>query len=748
LRFNRFPFAFATPVPALVAAFCLALAGNAEAASKDAIDGPEVIVMTAENRTTNLQDTPISASVLLPDDLSNREVTSLEQLTYAAPAVTFADFGQGGELNIRGIGKGENNVQTPSGVATYVNGVAFPGGFFRDFPLYDLESVEVLRGPQAFGSENAIGGALFVNTVKPNFDSIGGYVEAQAGNYYDGAVQGAVNVPITDDLAVRASAIGERRNSFWSITGTHTGNLGSLHQAGARLETLWQPVQAFEAYFYAETLYVDRGGFPADPATLGCTAAPHPSCTPNTSDPFKIGNDGYNRSIEYDTRAVLGLSYTFENGIALRSTSGYEWSDVSEQYDLDGTDNPVYRGFFFYDRAQDINVSEELSLVSPAGQRFGWVLGTYLQHEHFEMPPLGGFNLATPAGYSDVLLVYHAPKQDEALFGQVSYDVTQALQVQFDLRYNESTSRLRDVESHAMFWVPTPVFAAPCPAALAPGEACNSQTHESDSALTGKFNIGYTLDDNNYLYGFVATGHKDGALNTTPDFGGPDNPPALIKPEKVTDYEAGWKTSLFDRHLRTQLDAFYSDYRDYQSTVQTGPGQMGVVNVPTATVYGFEAQGEAALDVVSLDFGGAYIHGAYGAANFQDPRFLDIENIKGHQMVYSPHLSLHVGAQHVFAFENGETLTPRVEYAHVDSQTTSVFNVPGLDQLGARNIVNAQLTLRMRDSWSFTAYATNLTNDRYIAGYSAGLGVAPGTSPNLRNAGAPQQFGIRIVKSF
>jgi iron complex outermembrane receptor protein len=96
----------------------------------------------------------------------------------------------------------------------------------------------------------------------------------------------------------------------------------------------------------------------------------------------------------------------------------------------------------------------------------------------------------------------------------------------------------------------------------------------------------------------------------------------------------------------------------------------------------------------------------------------------------------------------GDTLTPRMDYAYVGGQTTTMFDVPGLDQLGVRNIVNAQLTYAMSNNWSVAAYATNLFNDHYIAAFSAGLGLLPGTSPNMRDAGAPQQFGIRVTKEF
>jgi len=290
----------------------LAAPVHAQTSSTASASQLETVVVTAERRTTDLQKTAISASVLSADDLRKKSVYTLEQLTFSTPALTFDNFGEGDEFNIRGIGKGENNVQTPSGVTTYINGAPLQGGFFQNFPFFDESSVEVLRGPQGtFSGENATGGAVYITTVKPDFEAYDGYVQAQYGNYNDIGLQGAVNMPISDDFAMRVSGFGETRNSFWSVAGTHSGDPGDLREGAARVEFLWQPTQAFQAYLYGEYDYMDQGGYPLDPATLGCVTAPTPSCTPNTSDPFKVASNTTTQGIQSGFRSVLDLKYTF-----------------------------------------------------------------------------------------------------------------------------------------------------------------------------------------------------------------------------------------------------------------------------------------------------------------------------------------------------------------------------------------------------------------------------------------------------
>src|SRR5882757_8077827 len=183
------------------------------------------VVVTAERRHTDLQTTAISATVLSGTELANMGVTGIDQLQFATPGATIDNFGQGIDFNIRGVGKAEHNSQTTVGVVTYRDGIATFPGYFQEEPYYDVASVEILRGPQGtFGGQNATGGAVFVNTNDPKIGGgYTGYFQAQVGNFSDYAVQGAVNVPISDTLAARFAFNGERRDSFYNVTGPNGG---------------------------------------------------------------------------------------------------------------------------------------------------------------------------------------------------------------------------------------------------------------------------------------------------------------------------------------------------------------------------------------------------------------------------------------------------------------------------------------------------------------------------------------------
>src|SRR6202000_1074757 len=155
-----------------------------------------------------------------------------DQLQTAVPSLTVQNFGQGNDINIRGIGKGEQNSGTLTGVVIYRDGVATFPGYFQSEPYYDIANVQVLRGPQGtFAGQNATGGAVLITETDPSLDAVKGFVEGQYGNYNDVRVQGAVNLPLSDDFAVRIATDEENRDSFYHMSGPFTGNAGNLHMA-------------------------------------------------------------------------------------------------------------------------------------------------------------------------------------------------------------------------------------------------------------------------------------------------------------------------------------------------------------------------------------------------------------------------------------------------------------------------------------------------------------------------------------
>jgi iron complex outermembrane receptor protein len=691
------------------------------------------VVVTAERRSVDLQKAPLAASVLTGDDLKKKGVNVVDALMFSTPSLTINNFGQGLEFNIRGIGKGESNIQTPSGIVTYRDGVPILGTFIQEEPYYDIANIQVLRGPQGtFAGTNATGGAVFITEVNPDLSGeTSGYVEGRIGNYTEAELQGAVNLPVSDDFAIRLAADLERHDSYWTITkgAGFSGDPGRYQAISGRVSMLWQPMQNLQVLFKTDVNYFDNGGYPADPSG-------------STNDIFHIGNNTHNMAIDDGVRSVLDVKYTMDDGIILRSISGYQYGRASEQIDLDGTSTGVLT---FRDLGKIRLWSEELNVISPSDGPFTWILGGFFQHETDDLPANGGFDIGVPHGIVDVLLTYHTPKQHEGVFGQATYQFTDELKVEAGLRYNHSSFDLTDNQQTLLFLtIPLATNVVPC---VGPTPACpvTRNGHQSDSKVTGKVSLDWQPDNRNFFYVFFATGHKDGGQNTT------SNEPAIIQPEDVRNIEAGWKWRFWNDHVHTQFDGYWNDYKNFQVTLfDPGTQTSPILNAPAAKTMGLEFQAQGVWDHFEADLNASWEHARFGSffasAGGAPPGTCNphlgpadptCTNLTGETLVYAPIWTLNGGMQYSIPLRDGDTLVPRIDYAFVGEQWTSVFH-SNLVRLGQRNLINTQLSYNWSNDWQLTAYATNLFDQHYVAAANV----------SLRYAGPPRQFGLRLTKGF
>jgi iron complex outermembrane receptor protein len=536
---------------------------------------------------------------------------------------------------------------------------------------------------------------------------------------------------------MRISLNAERRDSFWTITKFpgFSGDPGSLKEISGRLSFLWDPIPNLEIRFKTDVNYIDQGGYPADPTVMG-----------SARNIFHVSNDTHNMGFDKNFRTALDVKYTFEGGIALRSLTGYQYGRAAEQIDLDGGGPP---DVFFRDKGIVRIFSQELNLISPDEGPLRWVLGGFFEHEDDDLPANDGFTIhfPPPPFPVDVFLTYHTPKQHEAVFGQITYEISDEFELQAGARFNHSSFDLTDHQVLAFGGVPVAVSNVPCTGGNPDCGPVTRTGHEEDSKFTGKVALNFKPDDRNYLYAFFATGHKDGGQNTT------SNEPANIRPEEVRNAEIGWKSSFADDHIRTQLDGFWNDYKDFQvSLFDPNTNTTPIVNAPSAKIWGFEAQMQGGWDRLSFDLNGSYLHSRFGSF-FAEPSMTvgtcdphsggtasSCENLTGEPNVYAPTWTVNGGAQYAFPLANGDTLTPRVDLAYLSSQWPSVFHTgPGaVPRLASRTITNAQVSYTMDQTWEFAVFATNLFDVHYVASENV----------SLRYAGPPQQIGFRVIKSF
>ncbi|WP_213978970.1 TonB-dependent receptor [Sphingomonas sp. dw_22] len=707
----------------------------------------EEIVVTAQRRSENLMTTAVSASVLSGTQLENKGVANVDALQFAMPSVVVNNFGQGNDFNVRGIGKAEHNTQTTTGVITYRDGVPSFPGYVQGEPYFDIANIQVLRGPQGtIVGQNATGGAVFVNTNDPIIGGgLHGYINANYGNYNDAGVQGAVNLPISDKFAARIAFFGERRDGFYNITGPggarYAGSNNDLGMAAGRISLLWKPNDRLSILSKTDFDYLDFGAYPASPfgtyfETLPGTSTPNP----NHKDLFDIGLNAPQGARDKFVRSILKVDYEFAGGIKFRSVSSIQNANTMYRADLDGTasDTPGAANSAFYDSVTETQVSQEFNLISPDNQRFTWLAGAFgLWNSYFFLHPYQfiidvAYPFDLPA--AQYKLQGRNPTRSLALFGQVGFDITDNLKLELGGRYTASQSTNHvDVLQY--------------------GTYIRDDQQTKSNNFSYKASLGWKVSPNHYLYGFVATGFRPGGLNVPVGLGLPDP----FKEEEITSFEAGWKGSFADGHIRTTITGFYNDYKNFQVIIGYPDfPTFGIeLNVPDKTkIYGGEAEAEFHFGGFSLDAGINILHSELGTFYANDPRVVpavplpcdprtgpasgNCIDLGGRRQTYAPNFTFNIGGQYEIKLGEKDKIIPRANYGHVGAQWATLFENPALgDRLEDRNILNAQLAWQ-HESWTLTAYATNLTDQHYPAALNSGLYFA----------GAPRQYGVKLLKIF
>ena len=600
--------------------------------------------------------------------------------------LTITDAGLTQSVNIRGIGLSSGSPAVANGVATYVDGL-FQPPIVTTNRFYDIANVEVLRGPQGtLVGSNSTGGAIFINSHNPVLNEWGGYGEASAGNYSDAAAEGAVNLPLGETFAARVAGDYASRGSFYDSVGPAYTNAGRLQEASGRLSLLWKPGN-FQALGKVEYTNRNTGGYAYRPIP-GTQYAPYAA----TGD-FNLAYDTPEENHERGLIAGIELRYELPDAITLRLQSGYQDKNIDNVYDLDATAESIAAPQQTENQhVREREWTEELNIISPTGGRVDWIAGAYLQKNKIDVDitqTSDGF----PTGITNP-----QNKTTTGWFGQVNFKLTDAWELQTGLRYSTF-----DVDG-----VGAVIIGAGIPGFPPTGvQVADLSGSHRDGRPTGKVALNYKLDSNNLLYAFVARGYKPGGFNSST---------SEFNPETVWDYEAGWKATWLQGHVRTQLGGFFNRYDEFQfDLTDLTTGTTGVRNLPSATIKGFEAQVQAQLGHWSADAGVAFVDSALGSpGNFVNTRTVPpgtlgpqcpagepsnppvcfdygpyLQSAGSGPNLYSPRWTFNAGVEYRIGLGANVALTPRINYAYVGSQWTSLSYSTVTDFLPSRGLLSA-----------------------------------------------------------
>lgn len=705
-----------------------AAAQETETAAVQATDD-EVIIVTAQKRDENLQQVAAAATVIGGDNLAARGIDRMDDLQTAVPSLSISDAGLTQSVNIRGIGLASGSPNAANGVATYFDG-AFQPPIVSTNSFYDIKSVEVFRGPQGtFVGSNSTGGAIFINSRDPELSGISGYIEGELGNYDRRGLNGAINLGLSDTLAVRAAGIYRTRDSFYTRT-DGTDAPASLDEKGGRVGLLWQPNASLRVLLKGEIDRKSTGGYAYRPI-LGTRFQ-----AARTSDIYLLNYNSPTRNDEENNQYTAKIDYETAGGITLRSITSWQQKRIYNLYDSDATNVASNTQDQF---VQEREATQEINLISPSTGALTWIAGGYFQRNKIKIDITN--NAAAPV---HIHIVGGTRKTTTGIFGQATYALSPQLSVDVGARYSWYT-----VTGAGGVFLVTP---APAPTRIGdPGG------HEKDSQLTGKIALNWKPSPEHLFYAFAAKGYKSGGIQT---------PTTTFAPEKVMDYELGWKGTLLGGAVTTQVGAFYYDYKNFQlDALAPSTGQVAVINLTNATVKGVEAQIQARTGGLHVSAGFGYTDSSLAATTFVDTRavaftFPGVTNAPqcaagrpsnppaclnytpftrstaGGPNLLSPKWTWNLDAR--YDIDLGDTrVTPGFTVAHLGPRWTYVAYDPVRDRLPGYTVVNANIAIE----WgmvSLDLWATNLTKKRYITGQS-------GTNEFY---GAPREYGIRAGVRF
>ena len=713
----------------------------------------EEIIVTAQKRATNLQETAAAISVADGEDLREQQVTSIEGLAQTLPSVNFGQTTGNARIAIRGIGFDNTTVGNEGRVAYHVDGVyvARPAATLAGF--YDIERVEVLRGPQgALYGRNATGGAINVISRAPG-DRMNGYFDATYGNYDLKKLEGAFGGPVSDILSARFSFQAIDRDGYGKNL-TNGRDVDDQSTIAVRGQLRFEPSDTFDLTLSADYFHQDDHAYSFH--YLGRGSLTDLSSTPPLPGQQLTGiraggvvpanfRDSTSDSGPDNRRTFWGLAANarFDMGWAeLFSVTGYRGSKFQVLSDLDVTSARLT----VYDQFEDADqFSQELRLAGEYS-RGDWMIGGYYFDEslfggtRIPLDPVVLSRAPTLPPLSFLRQGYYGVGQLDtkayALFGSARFELTDQFAVRLGVRYSDETKNIDEVLKFD-FATPFPPFVPQFPP-TPPG--VRRQLETSSSSFTPSATIEYKANDDLFLYATYAKGFKSGGFNL-----GVIQPP--FAPEKITDYEAGIRADWLNGRLRTNISAFYYDYTNLQVTKIAGT-VVTIENAANAVVRGIEA--EIVVRPISrlrLDAAISLLDSEYRNYSTTDPArpALGVIEISGNDLSQAPNYTINVNASYTLPTDVGD-FTLRGEGRWVDRVYFTQFNLDHVSQ-PAYSLFNAFLSWQSGTSGlRATAFIRNIGNEDIV---SAGfIGSSLVGSPLLGSFEPPRTYGLTLGWTF
>jgi iron complex outermembrane receptor protein len=735
--------AFSVAMPLLTWCLC----ANAATLSGTTIDNTRLgeIVVTAERRERDLQKTSVAVSAFdqrTLDDLSIRELTDFE---HVVPGLVFSQDNSEFKVLIRGVGSDDTGTNSQPGVALHLDGVFVGRAAGFNAATYDIERIEVLRGPQGtlFG-RNSTGGTINVHSKKPAHGELSVMGDIRYGDYDEVRIRGAVNIPLVEDkVAARLTLVSEERDGFENNLYPGGKDGSDADDDYWRAQLLYEPNDDFNLILRASGLN-SRGVGPGRKRLQTPSDCPRAGCSEiaeDQDDLYTVWKDtAEHQSVDLDlfsAEANWGLSFANLTAIASTGETKFIWHADGDQTRAKGTEPGGVDMILGAPISSEQDLAE-VRLTSLPSAPIEWLAGLFFFDEETNTD-FGLTNIQPNPFVPDIIVTtkvisnWDIDTVSYAAFGQISY----SLGAEDQFKLTAGARYTHDKADGEIYDLLTIDF-------LNASTLTEETLSERWSEITWRLGADWQVTPSNLLYTSLSTGYRTGGFNfqaETPE-------ESIYDPEDLLAFEIGSKNRFFDDRLQLNLAAFYYDYKDFQ-TFQIVEDTLFIENAAEVSNRGVEAELQAIVtDAFSIDAHFAIQRGRFEEFLSGDPLYPrgydlipnsgdELADLSGKHLPNTPDKSGHIGASYKWRMGGLGSLTVRGQTYYQSEVYSRAFNLP-IGKQGSYKKSSLQIRFDERDeNWYVLAGVDNMEGENDIANIAITQ-----TGRVLANIGAPRTWYI------
>lgn len=705
--------AAATAEPADVTGEAAAVPAEAPAAEESAPESmAEVTVTSSRLRLESAQETPIAVSVLSEQLLENlRGSADLAAISAVVPNLLVEPVGSApgvAAISLRGFNTRTSDIAPEPGVAVYVDGVyqVINSGQLSD--LYDIDRLEVLRGPQGtLLGKNAGAGAILITRSRPTGDW-GGKVEGEYGSYNLIQVKGLLDFPIVPGLSGKVFVSYRNRDGYIRDLAVPGKKLANEDLGTVRGALLFKPSDLFDLYLTGDYIRDHSGQHPgrnvSDATTLGCIV--FKVCNPHGGQYLVSSATLFDPTVTNESNITANANVNL-SAVKLTSISGYRRYDQINSVDLDSVPEPIIQVPRQLTNLKQYSEELRLSSVDHGGLdldgKLDWLVAGYFGHSRATQTlPLTAFG-------TDLVQSEKVVRNSRAVFGHADYKLFDPLTVNLGARHSwdyvdHGYSCADPASCNALGNAPVPL---------------NYFQHARFQNNSFEAGLQYKLERDKMLYFRFAQGYRGGGFLGLPS--SVEAAAVIIKPETSNSYEVGAKTEWLDGRQQLNLTLFNVKFKDMQrDIVLAGPNNtfiQATANAADATTRGVELESiSKPIKPLTVRTNVGYLDAHYTRYNSLDAVTGRTLDLSGQPLTYAPKWTASLIPEYRIplgkALLGFESVALRSNMTYRSSYTTSSVNNP-IGHQGGFMMVDASLALEA-GSYSVTGYVNNLTNKRYL----------------------------------